>query len=91
MQVSTYIRNPVNKQITGLVATFNSLNDFEESLGLLLTLRSLSHRRTGRGEPAAVPTIKDIYQRDRHGKEKVPRKLLGRVPVLDTQLLYQDL
>jgi hypothetical protein len=33
------------------------------------------------------PTLKDIYVRDKDGKEKEPKRLLGRVPVLDSQFL----
>jgi hypothetical protein len=33
------------------------------------------------------PTLKDIYVRDKDGKEKEPKRLLGRVPVLDSQFV----
>lgn len=68
MNVSSYIRSPINKQVIGLIATLNSLNDLLGKSGVAINSKI---QQGGSG--------------DRHGKEREPRKLLGRIPVIDTQ------
>ena len=78
MEVSSYIRNPNNKQIIGLLATFKSLNDLLGKSGVAINSKV---QQGGPGEPFAEPTLKDITFTDRNGK----KRLLGRLPVIDTQ------
>ena len=82
MDVTSYIRNPRNKEIIGMLVTFNSVNDLLSKSGVAINTKV---QQGGPGEPYAEPTLKDIYLRDRNGKEREPKRLLGRVPVLDTQ------
>lgn len=78
MEVSSYIRNPKNKEIIGMLATFNSVNDLLGKSGVAINTKI---QQGGPGEPFAEPTLKDIKIKTRLGKEI----LLGRIPVLDTQ------
>ena len=78
MEVSSYIRNPGNKEIIGMLATFNSVNDLLSKSGVAINTKI---QQGGPGEPFAEPTLKDIKIQTRLGKEI----LLGRIPVLDTQ------
>lgn len=80
LNVSSYIRNPQNKQVIGLLATFNSLNDLIGKSGVAINAKI---QQGGPGEPFAEPTLKYVTYTDRWGR----KKLLGRIPVLDTQFL----
>src|SRR5688572_3151246 len=57
MEISSYIRNPSNKQIIGILATFKSLNDLLGKSGVAINTKV---QQGGPGEPYAEPTLKDI-------------------------------
>jgi len=76
----------MNKEIIGAILTFGSVNDLLSRSGVAINTQIPI---AGPGEPAAEPTIFEVYRRNPDGSiylnKKGKKVLLGRVPVLDTQ------
>jgi|ERR1043166_7140416 hypothetical protein len=87
MERRSYIRNPFNKEILGVLLTLGSVNDLLSRSGVNINTKI---QQGGPGEPFAEPTLINIYKRNKDNTDWTdPRtgkkKLLGRIPTLDSQ------
>ena len=66
MERRSYIRNPVNKEVLGVLLTLGSVNDLLSRSGVNINTKI---QQGGPGEPFAEPTLINIFKRNKDGTD----------------------